>query len=293
MPELPEVEIIRRNLIPVMKNMILTDIWLHRKNLRFDFPPNFALNVRYKKITNVIRRAKYLLIELEDNLSIIAHLGMSGSFIIEDTSSTNSHKKKIKNPRHNHVTIFLSNEDKTQKYRVIYNDPRRFGFMDLVKTSLRDQYPSLIKIGPEPTDSAFNATYLTHQFYKRNSNLKNALLNQKIVAGLGNIYVCEALWRARISPVRTAKSLVQDNKTPNEKISRLIQEIQKVLTDAINAGGSSLRDYVHTDGSIGSFQNSFAVYGKTGKSCPSNCGQMIRRIVQSGRSTFYCTYCQK
>ncbi|MEG8099233.1 bifunctional DNA-formamidopyrimidine glycosylase/DNA-(apurinic or apyrimidinic site) lyase [Candidatus Liberibacter brunswickensis] len=293
MPELPEVEIIRRNLTPIMNNMILIDLCLRREKLRFDFPPNFSSSVREKRIINISRRAKYLLIELENNLSIIVHLGMTGSFIVEQSSSISSCIKPIKNPKHNHVIISITNDTKTKKYRIIYNDPRRFGFMDLVKTSLKEKYLPLSKLGPEPSDKSFNVSYLTHQLNKRNSNLKNALLNQQIVAGLGNIYVCEALWRAKLSPIRNTKSLVQENCNSNPIISRLIKEIKQVITDAINAGGSSFRDYIHIDGSKGSFQNTFSVYGKDGKPCPSNCGQTVSRIIQSGRSTFYCKYCQK
>ncbi len=175
MPELPEVEIIRRNLMMVMKNMTVTDICLHRKNLRFDFPHHFSAATRGKKIIDVSRRAKYLLIELEGNLSIIVHLGMSGSFIIEHTSCA----KPIKNPQHNHVTISLTNNTNTKKYRVIYNDPRRFGFMDLVETSLKYQYPPLRTLGPEPADNSFNAIYLTHQFHKKIAISKMPSLTKK------------------------------------------------------------------------------------------------------------------
>ncbi|MBL0848918.1 MAG: bifunctional DNA-formamidopyrimidine glycosylase/DNA-(apurinic or apyrimidinic site) lyase [Candidatus Liberibacter ctenarytainae] len=293
MPELPEVEIIRRNLIPVMKNMRLSEIRLNRRNLRFYFPDNFTSAVRGRKILNVSRRAKYLIFELERDLSIITHLGMSGSFLLENDRTMIPSIQRIKNPRHDHVIIFLENDSKTQQYCIIYNDPRRFGFMDLFTTSLIEQYPPFIQLGPEPTDSTFNTTYLTHQFYKRTGNLKGALLDQKLVAGLGNIYACEALWRARLSPIRKTKSLVQESSIENIKLSHLIQAIRNVLADAINAGGSSLRDYVHINGSTGGFQHSFAVYGRTGESCPSYCGQTIRHIVQSGRSTFYCAYCQE
>lgn len=294
MPELPEIETIRRNLMPIMENMVLTDLCLHRKNLRFDFPANFSSAVQGKKIIRVSRRAKYFIIEMEGDLSIIAHLGMSGSFIIENnTTSIIMNKNRIKNPRHDHVTISLENDNKTQKYRIIYNDPRRFGFMDLVTTSLIEKYPPFAKMGPEPIDVTFNTEYLTNQFRKRKSNIKNALLDQKLVSGLGNIYVCEALWRAKLSPIRNVRSLVQENVSPNLKLSKLIEEIRNVLFDAINAGGSSLRDYIHADGSMGCFQDSFAVYGRTGAACPANCGQRISRIVQSGRSTFYCSHCQQ
>ncbi|MBY7648934.1 MAG: DNA-formamidopyrimidine glycosylase [Candidatus Liberibacter europaeus] len=293
MPELPEIEIIKSNLIPVMKNMILNDICLHRKNLRFNFPDNFRSSIKGKKIIKVYRRAKYLIIELEEDLAIISHLGMSGSFIINNTTTYTSNTQKTKNPRHNHVTIYLENDTKTQKYCVIYNDPRRFGFMDLIQTSLIEKYHRFIKLGPEPTDSTFNTTYLTNQFYKKNRNLKNALLDQKLVSGLGNIYVCEALWRAKLSPIRNVRSLLQENEMTNVKLAKLIEEIRNVLMEAINAGGSSLRDYVHLDGSMGCFQNSFAVYGKEGEACPSNCGQLIHKITQAGRSTFYCPHCQK
>ncbi|AHA28371.1 bifunctional DNA-formamidopyrimidine glycosylase/DNA-(apurinic or apyrimidinic site) lyase [Candidatus Liberibacter americanus] len=294
MPELPEIETIRRNLTPIMENMLLTELCLHRKNLRFDFPENFSSLVKNKKIIRVSRRAKYFIIELEGDMSIIVHLGMSGSFIVESkTTSTIINKNIIKDPRHNHVIISIENDDKTLKYRIIYNDPRRFGFMDLAKTSLIEKYPPFAKMGPEPIDINFNTEYLTNQFYKRKSSIKNALLNQQIVSGLGNIYVCEALWRAKLSPMQNVKSLAQENISTNFKLSKLIEEIRNVLFDAINAGGSSLRDYIHADGSIGRFQNSLAVYGRTGEACPANCGQFISRIVQSGRSTFYCSHCQQ
>ncbi|AGA65182.1 Formamidopyrimidine-DNA glycosylase [Liberibacter crescens BT-1] len=290
MPELPEVETIRRGLLTFMVGMTITNLEIRCTHLRYAFPINFSERVKNKKIINISRRAKYLLINLEQNLSIVIHFGMSGSFIVEKDGLEKTDQTRAKNSKHDHVILYLEKE--ALLYRVIYNDPRRFGFMDLVVSSLVNEYPSFVNLGPEPLEDSFNVFHLEKYFTGRKGKLKTALLNQKLVAGLGNIYVCEALWRAGLSPMRTMKTLVNNNTTPDSKLFILQKAIHNVISEAIEAGGSSLRDYIQVNGSLGSFQNCFYVYNREGKPCLSNCGTLIRRTMQAGRSTFYCEVCQ-
>ncbi len=298
MPELPEVETVRRGLAPTMEGAILERAVLARPDLRFPFPEGFAGLVEGKRIISLGRRAKYLLIELEDGLTIIAHLGMSGSFRIEEQQGTaetpgDFHHARSKDGKHDHVVFHLQRQGRGPA-QVIYNDPRRFGFMHLVERANIDLYPAFTDLGPEPTGNALSAEYLAGRFQGKSQPLKSTLLDQKVIAGLGNIYVCEAMWRAHLSPLRAAGTLVTKTGKPRAQLVDLTQKIREVIADAIAAGGSSLRDHIQTDGQLGYFQHSFSVYDRQGHACPTpGCGGTIERIVQAGRSTFYCAACQK
>lgn len=296
MPELPEVETVRRGLAPTMEGALIETLELRRPDLRFPFPEGLSALVEGKHIVSLGRRAKYLLIELEDGLTIVSHLGMSGSFRIEDDEASNIqgefHHARSKDGKHDHVIFHLRKDDRT--IRVIYNDPRRFGFMHLVERSNIDLYPAFAGLGPEPTGNALGADYLAGRFSGKSQPLKSTLLDQKVIAGLGNIYVCEALWRAHLSPLRAAGTLVTKTGRPSERLTVLTEKIRDVIADAIAAGGSSLRDHIQTDGTLGYFQHSFSVYDREGHACPApGCGGTVERIVQAGRSTFYCAACQK
>ncbi len=292
MPELPEVETVRRGLAPAMEGAVIVRLELNRADLRFPFPPGFADAVRDRSIISLGRRAKYLLIDLEDDLTIISHLGMSGSFRIENEALGAFHYSRSKDVRHDHVIFHLRHSDALLK--VIYNDPRRFGFMQLSKRSELDLYPAFAELGPEPTGNALDADYLAQRFAGKSQPLKGALLDQSVIAGLGNIYVCEALWRAHLSPMRPATSLVGKTGKPKKELALLTQSIREVIADAIDAGGSSLRDHIQTDGTLGYFQHSFSVYDREGGACRTpGCKGTVARITQAGRSTFHCPVCQK
>jgi formamidopyrimidine-DNA glycosylase len=240
------------------------------------------------------RRAKYLVIDLEGDMAIIAHLGMSGSFRIEEVGATPGafHHERSKDIAHDHVIFEMMGEGGTA--HIIYNDPRRFGFMDLVAHSAIEAYPAFKSLGPEPTDNHLSADYLARRFVGKSAPLKSALLDQKVIAGLGNIYVCEALYRAGLSPERAAASMVTKAGTASTKLEALTRHIREVIAEAIEAGGSSLRDHIQTDGSLGYFQHTFRVYDRQGEPCRTpGCRSSIERIVQAGRSTFYCANCQK
>lgn len=238
------------------------------------------------------RRAKYLIADMDDGTVLIMHLGMSGSFRIEKESggeiTGHFHHERGKLAAHDHVVFHLSDGG-----RIIYNDPRRFGFMDL---STRTELPAckhFEKMGVEPTGNALSPAYMASVFKNKKTPLKAALLDQRLIAGLGNIYVCEALWRAQLSPKRAAGSLVTKTGRPTTSCEQLCIAIRNVIDDAIKAGGSSLRDYVHTDGSLGYFQHSFAVYDQEGSPCKTKgCTGIIERFAQGGRSTFHCPACQ-
>lgn len=296
MPELPEVETVRRGLAPVMEHMSVISLETRRADLRFPFPDDFSARVSGRRITGLGRRAKYLLIDLDDGMTIIAHLGMSGSFRIEHGGMSDLpgefHHARSKDGKHDHVVFHLESENAA--CRVIYNDPRRFGFMHLWPRSELDLYPAFAGLGPEPTGNLLSADDLALRFKGRSQPLKGMLLDQSVIAGLGNIYVCEALWRAELSPLRKAATLVDEQGAPQQELVVLTQTIRDVIADAIAAGGSSLRDHIQTDGSLGYFQHSFAVYDQEGEPCQrQGCGGTIGRIVQSGRSTFFCATCQK
>ncbi|UVK54996.1 bifunctional DNA-formamidopyrimidine glycosylase/DNA-(apurinic or apyrimidinic site) lyase [Mesorhizobium sp. AR02] len=295
MPELPEVETVRRGLQPVLEGARLAKVEARRPDLRFPFPERFSERLTGRTITALGRRAKYLTMHVQDGPVLICHLGMSGSFRIEtdDDGETPGvfHHERSKSTAHDHV-VFDVVAANGARSRVIFNDPRRFGFM-LFAEGPPETHPMLAGLGVEPTGNALDGVLLASLLKGRRSPLKAALLDQKLIAGLGNIYVSEALWRAGLSPLREAGTIAKPGKKAGEQSERLAQAIRSVISDAIAAGGSSLRDYVHTDGSLGYFQHSFAVYDREGEPCPKpGCGGHIERIVQSGRSTFYCRTCQ-
>ena len=293
MPELPEVETVRRGLAPVMEGALVTKLVLNRPNLRFPFPDNFANKVQGQKIISLGRRAKYLLVDLTNGNVIIMHLGMSGSFrTLDENSPGNFHHARNKLEAHDHV-IFHLQLPEGETAQVIYNDPRRFGLMLLADRTTLDQHPMICDLGVEPVGNELNDDLLAIRFAAKNAPLKAALLDQRIIAGLGNIYVCEALWRSGLSPKRKARTLVLKSGQPTARLTLLVENIRQVIQEAIVAGGSSLRDHAQTDGSLGYFQHSFAVYDCEGKPCQKDeCNGTIARIVQSGRSTFYCPRCQ-
>ncbi|WEZ84841.1 bifunctional DNA-formamidopyrimidine glycosylase/DNA-(apurinic or apyrimidinic site) lyase [Rhizobium sp. 32-5/1] len=301
MPELPEVETVRRGLSPTMEGALLVHAELRRPDLRFPFPENFADRVSGRRILSLSRRAKYLLIDLEDGDVIIAHLGMSGSFRIEEvhvdglmaeTTPGDFHLARSKDEKHDHVIFHLEGE--TGASRVIYNDPRRFGFMDLARRETLTEHAFFRSMGEEPTGNVLDAHVLAARFSGKAQPLKAALLDQRNIAGLGNIYVCEALWRSGLSPLKAAGALVDAKGRPKKALILLMEAIRAVISDAIAAGGSSLRDHIRTDGTLGYFQHSFSVYDREGEPCRTvGCSGTVERIVQTGRSTFYCARCQK
>lgn len=294
MPELPEVETVRRGLAPHMEGRRIDRLTLNRPDLRFPLPADFRGRVEGRRVIALSRRAKYLVIMLEGDLSIIAHLGMSGSFRIDETAKEigDFHHPRSKDEAHDHVIFAMAGDDGAQA-RIIYNDPRRFGFMDLIETSGLDRYPAFSTLGPEPAGNLLSADYLAERFRTKKSPIKAVLLDQRVIAGLGNIYVCEALHRSGIGPERLAQSLVTKTGRPSQKLEALTRAIRDVIAEAIVAGGSSLRDHIQTDGSLGYFQHRFRVYDREGQPCPTpGCNGTVARIVQSGRSTFHCATCQ-
>ncbi|MER8405569.1 bifunctional DNA-formamidopyrimidine glycosylase/DNA-(apurinic or apyrimidinic site) lyase [Mesorhizobium sp. M1307] len=295
MPELPEVETVRRGLQPALEGARIVGVEARRPDLRFPFPERFSERLTGKTIAALGRRAKYLTMHMDNGPVLICHLGMSGSFRIEtaDESATPGafHHERSKNTAHDHVVFDIASPAGVRS-RVIFNDPRRFGFM-LFSEGEPDMHPMLAGLGVEPTGNALDGALLASLLKGRKSPLKAALLDQRLIAGLGNIYVSEALWRAGLSPLREAGTLARAGKKAKEQSARLAEAIRSVVADAIAAGGSSLRDYMQTDGSLGYFQHSFAVYDREGEACSKpGCGGHIERIVQSGRSTFHCRACQ-
>ncbi|OBQ67876.1 bifunctional DNA-formamidopyrimidine glycosylase/DNA-(apurinic or apyrimidinic site) lyase [Mesorhizobium erdmanii] len=295
MPELPEVETVRRGLQPVLEGARLARVEARRPDLRFPFPERFSERLTGRTITALGRRAKYLTMHVQDGPVLICHLGMSGSFRIETDDGGDTpgvfHHERSKSTAHDHVVFDVVTADGARS-RVIFNDPRRFGFMLFAEGS-PDTHPMLAGLGVEPTGNTLDGVLLASLLKDRRAPLKPALLDQRLIAGLGNIYVSEALWRAGLSPLREAGTIAKPGKKARQQSERLAEAIRSVISDAIAAGGSSLRDYMHTDGSLGYFQHSFAVYDREGEPCPKpGCGGDIERIVQSGRSTFYCRTCQ-
>ncbi|WP_455482120.1 bifunctional DNA-formamidopyrimidine glycosylase/DNA-(apurinic or apyrimidinic site) lyase [Bartonella sp. B35(2025)] len=291
MPELPEVETVRRGLDSVLTGAKIISVTLNRQDLRFPFPEAFSERLIGREILGLGRRAKYLLFHLSQGETILSHLGMSGSWRIEDDILGKKYFPVGKLVAHDHFIMDIQAKN-GQAYHLTYNDPRRFGFMHLTDTVKLCEHPFLKKLGPEPTSNVFSGAYLQKAFANKKTSLKTALLDQSIIAGLGNIYVCEALWRSHLSPKRSALTLALKNVRAHECAECLARNIRDVITEAIFSGGSSLRDYVHADGSLGYFQHSFSVYGREGKEC-LQCGVPIVRILQSGRSSFYCPQCQK
>lgn len=272
MPELPEVETVCRGLAPHMEGATFTSVILRRKDLRFPFPRGFANRLEGTSVEAIHRRAKYALVTLSSGETLIMHLGMSGSFQIDEEAG-----------KHEHVRFIMSNGR-----QIGYTDPRRFGFMDLAKTATLADHKFFASMGIEPLGNELSGEKLTQLFEGRKAPIKAALLDQSLVAGLGNIYVCEALFRSGISPKRLAKTV------GGTRAARLAPVIRAVLEEAVKAGGSTLKDHAQVDGELGYFQHSFQVYGREGEPCVTKaCGKPIKRIVQSGRSTFYCSNCQR
>jgi formamidopyrimidine-DNA glycosylase len=292
MPELPEVETVRRGLAPAMVGARIEKVELRRKDIRFPFPPRFRERLEGRRVLKLRRRAKYLLFDLDSSETLIGHLGMSGSFRIEAAETTMPgafHHERSKDPKHDHVVIHLDS-GKT----VTYNDPRRFGFFDLVASGDIRSHPRLTGLGAEPLARDFDASLLAKLFAGSRAPLKSALLDQRRIAGLGNIYVCEALFRAKLSPLRPAGVLAGAAGKPTPAARALAKAIRDVLEEAIEAGGSTLRDHRRADGELGYFQHTFAVYDREGLPClRPRCRGTIARLAQSSRSTFYCPLCQK
>ena len=288
MPELPEVETVRRGLAPAMVGARIGEVELRRGDIRFPFPPRFRERLTGRRIEVLTRRAKYLLFQLDSGETLIAHLGMSGSFRVEDAFVGEFHHPRSKDPKHDHVVIHLDSGKV-----VTYNDPRRFGFMDLAATAALDAHPRLMDLGDEPLAAEFDAARLAALFAGSRAPLKAALLDQKRIAGLGNIYVCESLFRARLLPSRPAGILADARGRPTRAAKTLAARIKTVLEEAIEAGGSTLRDHRQADGDLGYFQHAFAVYDREDQPCLTpRCKGAIRRATQAGRSTFWCPVCQ-
>lgn len=297
MPELPEVETVMRGLEPALVGQVISDAEIRRENLRFPFPTDFAAKLIGRRIERLERRAKYILAFLDDETVWLSHLGMTGRFTVFSDSGEGknlaefyfqSGSDEAGKGKHDHVVLTLKNGCK-----VVYTDPRRFGIMDHFPVSELANHKMLVNLGIEPLGNQLNATYLAEKFLAKKAPLKASLLDQKYVAGLGNIYVCEALFRARLLPTRKSSTLSNRGK-PTEKGEKLVQTIRACLNEAIEAGGSTLNDYADANGNEGSFQQRFDVYDRENLPCNTeNCTGIIKRIVQSGRSTFYCPKCQK
>ena len=288
MPELPEVETVRRGLEPALVGARFVTVEARRADLRVPFPDRFVERLTGRRIEALTRRAKYLLAALDSGETLVMHLGMSGSFRVEQDGETlvqTFHYERSKKETHDHVVFTLDSAT-----RIIYNDPRRFGSMILAPTASLAQHPAFRDLGVEPLSEDFDAAHLAAVLEGARTPLKSALLDQTRIAGLGNIYVCEALHRARLSPLREAGTLSGKKR----EAGALAKAIRDVLEEAVEAGGSTLRDHRRTDGELGYFQHSFAVYDREGAACPHpRCKGTITRIVQGARSTFYCPVCQK
>ncbi len=292
MPELPEVETVRRGLEPAMEGKRFLKVDVRRGDLRWPLPKDFAQRLNGKTVTGLGRRAKYLLADLSSGDVLIMHLGMSGSFHVfqdKDRQLGRYHHERKKHVGHDHVVFHMSSGA-----TVTFNDPCRFGSMKIVARDRLEAEPLLSGLGPEPLGNEFDAAMLAKACRGKETSLKAALLDQRVVAGLGNIYVCEALHRALLSPKRMASTIASKAGAPNECAERLVAGIKTVLQAAIKDGGSSLRDHRLTDGDLGMFQHHFRVYDREGEPCRTpGCGGTVKRIVQNGRSTFYCPTCQK
>jgi formamidopyrimidine-DNA glycosylase len=293
MPELPEVETVRRGLQPVMEGAKIVKAEARRKDLRFPFQKDFTARLQGQTVTGLGRRAKYLMADLGSGDVLLMHLGMSGSFRVLEQSEAKTpgefHHPRGKDSAHDHVVFHMSSGTD-----VVFNDPRRFGYMKIIARNALDDEPLLKGLGPEPLGNEFDAKMLARACANKKTSLKAALLDQRVVAGLGNIYVCEALFRAQLSPRRLAATLATKAGEPTDHAKRLVEAIHGVLNQAIKAGGSSLRDHRQTSGELGYFQHSFQVYDREGERCQTaNCAGVVRRFTQNGRSTFWCPKCQK
>lgn len=286
MPELPEVETVRRGLAPVMEGARFTRVEMRRPDLRFPLPTRFSERLTGARVDLLARRGKYLIAGLSSGETLIMHLGMSGRFTIEADGlklSGDFARARNSDEKHDHIVFHLNGAQLT---RVTYNDPRRFGFMDIASTDRIEECRHFRGMGPEPLSNSFSAERLNAALKGKAAPIKAALLDQRVVAGLGNIYACEALYQAKISPRRRAASVA------GVRGDRLHHAIIAILRDAIAAGGSSLRDFAAADGALGYFQHRFAVYDREGEKC-GDCGGLIQRLVQAGRSTFFCPGCQR
>jgi formamidopyrimidine-DNA glycosylase len=293
MPELPEVETVRRGLQPVMEGSKILKAETRRKDLRFPFQKDFVARLEGQTVTGLGRRAKYLMADLESGDVLLMHLGMSGSFRVlkDDGQATPGqfHHPRREDRTHDHVVFHMSSGA-----AVVFNDPRRFGYMKIIARKALEDEPLLNGLGPEPLGNEFDAKMLAQSCANKKTSLKAALLDQRVVAGLGNIYVCEALFRSHLSPRRLAATLATKKQEPTDHAKRLVSAIHAVLNQAIKAGGSSLRDHRQTSGELGYFQHSFQVYDREGEKCQTaGCGGIVRRFTQNGRSTFWCPKCQK
>jgi formamidopyrimidine-DNA glycosylase len=293
MPELPEVETVRRGLQPVMEGSKIVKAEARRKDLRFPFQKDFVARLEGQTVTGLGRRAKYLMADLASGDVLLMHLGMSGSFRVikgEDAKTPGKfHYSRSEERAHDHVVFHMSSGA-----AVVFNDPRRFGYMKIIARKALDDEPLLQGLGPEPLGNEFDAAMLARACAGKKTSLKAALLDQRVVAGLGNIYVCEALYRSHLSPRRLAATLATKKGEATDHAKRLVTAIHGVLNQAIKAGGSSLRDHRQTSGELGYFQHSFQVYDREGEKCQTaGCNGVVRRFTQNGRSTFWCPKCQK
>ncbi|MFD1342191.1 bifunctional DNA-formamidopyrimidine glycosylase/DNA-(apurinic or apyrimidinic site) lyase [Litorisediminicola beolgyonensis] len=283
MPELPEVETVRRGLEPVMTGARISRADVNRPDLRWPFPDRMAERLTGARVDRLRRRSKYILADLDTGETLLIHLGMSGRMLISGDPLGRFVHDHPAPEKHDHVVLHMDSGAK-----ITFNDPRRFGAMDLMATDGAEAHPLLRALGPEPLGNGFSEGHLVDALKGRTMPIKSALLDQKIVAGLGNIYVCEALFRGGISPARKA------GRISSARVANLVPIIRETLQDAIAAGGSSLRDFRQADGELGYFQHSFDVYGREGERCRrESCGGTVSRIVQSGRSSFYCPRCQR
>jgi formamidopyrimidine-DNA glycosylase len=294
MPELPEVETVRRGLEPILVGEAFARVEQRRPDLRFPLPKRFGERLEGRTVEGLDRRAKYLLARLDDGEVLVMHLGMTGRFSIDHANGDTAAPGRFAHPqtqipKHEHIVFHLGNGT-----AIRYSDTRRFGIMDLIPASDLDSHALFKGLGVEPLSDAFSPSWLASRLKGKANSIKAALIDQRLIAGLGNIYACEALFRAGISPLKLAGTVATKSGKPTKKTEALVEGIRHVLEDAIKAGGSSLRDYRRTDGRLGRFQHKFKVYGREGKPCRrTGCGGIVRRIVQSGRSTFYCPTCQR
>ena len=293
MPELPEVETVRRGLQPVMEGSKIVKAEARRADLRFPFQKDFVARLTGQTVTGLGRRAKYLMADLGSGDVLLMHLGMSGSFrVVKDEKAKmpgQFHHPRAEDRAHDHVVFHMSSGAS-----VVFNDPRRFGYMKIIARKALEEEPLLKGLGPEPLGNEFDAAMLARSCANKKTSLKGALLDQRVVAGLGNIYVCEVLYRSQLSPRRLAATLATKKGEPTDHAKRLVNAIHAVLNQAIKAGGSSLRDHRQTSGELGYFQHSFQVYDREGEKCQTaKCGGIVRRFTQNGRSTFWCPKCQK
>lgn len=283
MPELPEVETVRRGLLPVLEGAVISKAEVNRPDLRWPLPERMADRLTGRRVTALRRRSKYILADLDSGETLLVHLGMSGRMLISGAQLGTFYHDHPAPQKHDHVVLHMDNGA-----RITFNDARRFGAMDLMPTQTSDQHMLLKDLGPEPFGNDFNEPYLAGRLKGRRTPIKAALLDQRIIAGLGNIYVAETLYRARISPLRLAGELKP------RQVQSLVPTIREVLAEAIEAGGSSLRDFRQANGELGYFSKHFQVYDREGDPCETpGCKGTITRTVQSGRSSFWCSSCQR